>query len=581
MAMNRRPSLLVNYVMSSDNINEKRSRSQSLSSAAKVANARSALPSLRKDHGHGTTALTGVALPPIRADNNGDNTTDDSNGEGEGEVTDDDVDVRNKIMMDLNGLTLDEKEKRLATSYRMQIWKLVFRCLGRTSLHGCPFLSQSIKSAVKITYWVALIALSFTLMVYSLTAISVQFAERRTFLSSSNHFPKQLPFPAVTICNLNSFRSSAIPANFTTNEVVLFLNSISAEPWLSDQFDVDAFIRKYEQVYGSNRAFLGNFGHKLENMLLTCNFESRPCDTSDFVTTVTSLGLCYTFNSGENQPVVYTDKYGYENGLRVTLNTEVYEYFTAEDDSTGFYIFVHNQGYIPYIGTNRGFTVSSGQRTEIAISKTDVYLLKPPYGECNNHVTLELFDEYSRESCLIECETNSAIGFCGCKAEFMPGDATICSLNETVRCLNVHSEQFEPQLCDCPVPCEGVLYDTKFSYSKYPASHYFDIINTTAYLNSTTSPLPDFIVSRTTINGSDIIYLNSNASRFFFDTNYLTFYIYYDTLEYTEIEEVVEYNLFQYIADFGGFLGFFTGAGFLTFFETMELIYGAVYPNVD
>ena len=576
--MNRRPSLLLNYVISNDNVNEKRSRSQSVQSAAKVANARSALPSLRKDHGHGAKLLTGVALPPITVDKDGDN-TDDSNGEGE--ITGDDVDVKNKIMMDLNGLVLDEKEKRLATSYRIQIWKLVFRCLGRTSLHGCPFLSQSIKSAVKITYWVALIMLSFTLMVYSLTAISVQFAERRTFLSSSNHFPKQLPFPAVTICNLNSFRSSAIPPNFTTDEVVLFLNSISAEPWLSDNFDVDGFIRKYEQVYGSDRAFLGNFGHLLENMLLTCYFESTPCDTSDFVTRVTSLGLCYTFNSGENQPVVYTDKYGYENGLRVTLNTEVYEYFTAEDDSTGFYVFVHNQGYVPYIGTNRGFTISSGQRTEIAVSKTDVYLLKPPYGECNDHVTLALFDEYSRESCLIECETNSAVGFCGCKAEFMPGNARICSLNETVRCLNVHSEQFEPQLCDCPVPCEAVLYDTKFSYSKYPASHYFDIINTTAYLNSTTSPLPDFIISRTTINGSDIIYLNSNASRFFFDTNYLTFYIYYDTLEYTEIEEVVEYNLFQYIADFGGFLGFFTGAGFLTFFESMELIYGAVYPNVD
>ena len=576
--MNRRPSLLLNYVISSDNVNEKRSRSLSLPSA-KVDNARSALPSLRKDNGQSGKLLAGVALPPIRV-NSDDDDNDDENADGNNEeIIDNDADVKHKIMLDLYGASLDEKEKRLATSYRIQIWKLVFRCLGRTSLHGCPFLSQSIRSAVKITYWVSLILFSFALMIYSLTAISVQFAERRTFLSSSNHFPKQLPFPAVTLCNLNSFRASSIPPNFTTNEVVLFLNSISAEPWLSDQFDVDAFISKYEQVYGNNRSFLGNFGHRLENMLLTCYFESRSCDTSDFVTRVTSLGLCYTFNSGENQPVTYTDKYGYENGLRVTLNTEVYEYFTAEDDSTGFYVFIHDQGYVPYIGTNRGFTVSSGQRTEIAISKTDVYLLTPPYGECNDHVTLKLFGKYSRESCLIECETYSAVGFCGCKAEFMPGDATICSLNETVRCLNVHSELFEPQLCDCPVPCEGVLYNTKFSYSKYPATHYFDVINTTAYLNST--PLPDFIVSRTTINGSDIIYLNSQGSRFFFDSNYLTFYIYYDTLEYTEIEEVIEYNLFQYIADFGGFLGFFTGAGFLTFFEVIELIYGAVYPNID
>lgn len=577
MAGNRRPSLLLSYAVSEANVNEGRPRTNSVSAAAKVSNALSALHGLRentlpavKNYEHASNTLSEIVLPPIRA-NNDDRANDDG----------DDVKVRGNILpMNAFGASLGEKEKKLATTYRIQIWKLVFRCLSRTSLHGLPYLAMSLRSAMKITYWITLILISLSLMIYSLTAISVQFAERRTFLSSSHHFPKELPFPAVTLCNLNSFRRSSVPANFSIDEVILFLNYISAEPWLSDRFDVDTFIYKYDQVYGGNRSFLGNFGHKLEDMLLNCYFESRPCDISDFVTKITSLGICYTFNSGENQPVLYTDKYGYENGLRMTLNAEDYEYFTAEDDSIGFYVFVHAPGYVPYIGTYRGFTVSAGQRTEVSISKTDVYLLTPPYGECNDHVTLKLFDDYSRESCLIECETKSAVGFCGCKAEYMPGDGIICSLNETVRCLNTHSEQFEPQLCDCPVPCESVLYDAKFSYSKYPASHYLQIINTTTYLNSSTS-LPEFIITRTMTNGSDVLYLNTNASRDFFDNNYLSFYIYYDTLEYVEIEEVIEYNLFQYIADFGGFMGFFTGAGFLTFFEMIELIYGAIYPSID
>lgn len=568
MAGSRRPSLLLGYAMSKDNINETKIRSNSLPPAATVSNARSALPSLRKDH------LSRIPLRPITTnDNNGDES--DDNGDGDEE----DVTVMSKV--EIGYPSLDEKEKKLATSYRIQIWKLIFRCLSRTSLHGIPYLAMSVRSAVKITYWIVLLIISLALMIYSLTAISVQFAERRTFLSRTQYFPEQLPFPAITLCNLNSFRRSSIPSNFSIDEVILFLNYISAEPWLSDQFDVDAFVNKYDQVYGGNRSFLGNFGHKLEYMLLTCYFERRPCGISDFVTKVTSLGICYTFNSGENHPILYTDKYGYENGLHLTLNAEEYEYFTAEDDSTGFYVFVHAPGYVPYIGTYRGFTVSAGQKTEVSISKTDVYLLTPPYGECNDHVTLKLFDEYSRESCLIECETNSAIEFCGCKAEYMPGDGTTCSLNETVRCLNRHSEQFEPQLCDCPVPCEAVLYDTKFSYSRYPSRHYFRIVNSTAYLNSTSSPLPGFIITRTTINGSDVVYLNANATTDFFDTNYLSFYIYYDTLEYLEVEEVIEYDLFQYIADFAGFMGFFTGAGFLTFFEMMELIYGAVYPSIE
>lgn len=571
MAASRRPSLLLSYALSGSNMNEERPRSCSTPSAADNFNAQSAAlhSALHGRFGHG-----GTALPPIKANviNEGEDNI--------GEDAEEDVAVTNKFALS-NYFVLGEKEKRLATSYRIQIWKLVFRCLSRTSLHGWPYLALSLRSAVKMTYWIALFLISFILMVYSLIAISVQFAERRTVLSSSRHFPKQLPFPAVTLCNLNSLTKSSIPANFSTDEMLLFLNYISAEPWLSDQFNVDGFIRKYDQVYGGNRSFLGNFGHKLENMLLACYFENTPCTISDFVTKITSLGICYTFNSGENRPILETDKYGYENGLQVTLNAEEYEYFTAEDDSTGFYVFVHAPGYVPYIGTYRGFTVSAGQRTQVSISKTDVSLLTPPYGECNNHITLQLFGDYTRESCLIECETYSAIDYCGCKAEYMPGDEIICSLNETVRCLYEHIERFEPQLCDCPVPCKSVLYDTEFSYSRYPSQNYVQNINITAYLNFTTSPLPDFIITRSTINGTDLVYLNSNASTNFFASNFLSFYIYYDTLEYVEIEEVVEYNVFQYFADFGGFLGFFTGAGFLTFFEMIELIHGAIYPSVD
>ena len=571
MASNRRPSLLL--AVSESNVNETTGRLGSLSSAAGVSNARSAVQARKHSQTIAKKLLPQSTLPPIIRDSPDKESNDNDNGSGDADV------VGGKVVIDGSEIRLSEKEKKLATSYRMQIWKLVFRCLARTSLHGWPYIGLSLRSALKMTYWILLLVTSLILMVYSLYAVTYQYAERRTFLSSRHHFPKQLPFPAVTLCNLNSIRRSSLPASFTTDEVLLFLSYISPEPWLSERFDVDAFVRKYDQVYGGNNSFLSNFGHRLENMLLDCYFENRPCDISDFATKITSLGVCYTFNSGNNQPVLYTDKYGYENGLHVTLNAEAYEYFTAEHDSTGFYVFVHSPGYVPYIGTNRGFTVPTGQRTQVSISKTDFNLLTPPYGECNDHVELKFFDDYDRESCLIECETNSAITFCGCQAEYMPGDARICSLNETVQCLNRHSEQFEPQLCDCPVPCESVLYNTKFSYSKYPSRNYFQFINMTAFLNSTM--LPGFIITRNSTNGTDTLFLNANASTAFFNENFLSFYIFYDRLEYTEIEEVIEYDLFQFMADFGGFIGFFTGAGFLTSFEIIELLYGAIYPTIE
>ena len=494
----------------------------------------------------------------------------------------DEIDVDNdETAIDFREIDWSEKDRKLASSYRMQIWKLLFKCLARTSLHGLPYLGMSVRSPLKITYWVVLIIIALALMIYSLVAVSLQYGERRTFLSSQNHFPTKLPFPAVTLCNINSVRRSAVPVNFTTDQMILFLNYISAEPFLAAQVDVDGFVRMYDAVYNGSTSFLGNFGHSLDNMLLSCLFEGEYCNTSDFVTKVTSLGTCYVFNSGENRSVLSTENHGYDHGLHLILNAEEYEYFTAEDDSTGFYVFIHDPGYVPYIGAYQAFTVPAGKRTQVGITRTTYNLFQPPYGDCNDHVVLALFDDYTRESCLMECETVSAVEYCGCKAEYMPGDFRTCSLNESVRCLIAHSSQFQPQQCDCPVPCHSVVYDTKLSYASFPSSHYIQILNTTAFLSSSGLQIPDFILNSTVVNGSQVSYLNTNASREFFTSNYLSLSIFYETLAHVNVEEVVEYNSFQFFADFGGFLGFFTGAGFLTFFELIELIYGAINPSIE
>ena len=62
----------------------------------------------------------------------------------------------------------------------------------------------------------------------------------------------------------------------------------------------------------------------------------------------------------------------------------------------------------------------------MVITEERYRLLSPPDGQCNDHVTLTYFKSYSRESCLIECETQFSIIKCGCKAEYMPGSTRTC-----------------------------------------------------------------------------------------------------------------------------------------------------------
>ena len=63
----------------------------------------------------------------------------------------------------------------------------------------------------------------------------------------------------------------------------------------------------------------------------------------------------------------------------------------------------------------------------------NTFFQPPPYGECGSR-PLKYFSEYSRENCLVECQTDYSVRICGCKMYFMPGAAKMCTLKETAMC---------------------------------------------------------------------------------------------------------------------------------------------------
>ena len=157
----------------------------------------------------------------------------------------------------------------------------------------------------------------------------------------------------------------------------------------------------------------------------------------------------------------------------------------------GFNIFINDQDHFPYIGGVGGFSVSTGQLTQVVLSKVDYKLLSSG-GECTKGFNLKYFKSYSRLSCLAECFTDITVDICNCKAHYMPGPADVCKFTNPCWYTNV---TYNKEQCNYPFPCEFSTFQKRLSYAKFPAGHFTSLLNRSHFVS--TVPFPEFVVSTT------------------------------------------------------------------------------------
>ena len=485
----------------------------------------------------------------------------------------------NNSMDKLSVYALNDEEKKLAKKKIFIKSTTLFNFFSNTSLHALPLIVGNKRSNYRVILWIAIIFISLGLMLWALTAVTMQYAEKNTILYSTHNFNERLRFPAITICNKNLYRKSvAASVNIDVNKVVL-LNQLSNNPLFADIFGSNySYLFNTTDNAAGSVSYFNNSGHQIEQMLFYCRYATSKCTTQSFMQRTSTSGNCYTFNSGENgSTVLYSIEGGFMFGLELILNAEQYEYFLADSDSVGFNMFIHDQGHFPYYGGVNSFSISPGQSTQVALRKVDYKLQTPAGGgQCDDEITLKYFDSYSRLSCIVECVTDVIVSTCDCKGQGMPGPAPVCQLNDL--CIQrTIVERLDQERCDCPIACESTIYQKTLSYAKFPADHIALLLNNSNILSS--YPFPDFIISNGTDgNGKEYHYLNDNFTESFLSSNFAKVFIYYDELVSTTMEEGLRYTEFQYIADFGGYIGVFTGAGFLTFFEIVDLCYNVIRP---
>ena len=481
----------------------------------------------------------------------------------------------------LNSDNISESESERKLSQKVKLWETLHNYLLVTSFHGLPIIASTKSFFCALAFWMIPILLALGLMVWALISVTNQYFEMNIVLFSKLRYNNQLPFPAITICNKNYFRKSvAESTGVDLNEIAKFLLVASGNPFLLQDFDFDEFYDDHKELFeGENSTFhIHIAGHQLEQMLYSCKFAGKDCGLHDFTQRSSYYGNCYTFNSGINASVLYSNNSGQHYGLELILNAEEYEYFLADSISVGFNVFIHDPRYFPYYRNTGGFSITTGQETQVALRRFDYSVLTSEGGGQCGDVELKYFDGYLYSSCVVECLTDYVVGNCGCKLAYLPGPAEICNITNGCQ-YSAQGDFNEAAHCDCPFTCDFTLHERILSYSRFPASHFATLLRTSnVYLTNIDYQFPNFVISTEYVNGTEMQYLNENFNKSFLADNTLILRVYYDTLTSIKMEEGLEYSTFQFIADFGGYIGLFIGAGFLTIFEVIQLCCGLIRP---
>ncbi|KAL4608986.1 acid-sensing ion channel 4 [Arapaima gigas] len=413
------------------------------------------------------------------------------------------------------------------------------------SLHGINHIFVSGRLGVRQTLWALAFLVSLAFFLYQAAKCAISYLEHPHVTALSEEASREMVFPAVTICNINRFRFSAL----TDADIYHLANLTGLPPKNKDGHkpaDLEYPAPDMQDIF--NRT-----GHQLEEMLKSCNFSGQNCTAEDFTVVYTRYGKCYMFN-GNKTTLRKTKQGGMGNGLEIMLDIQQDEYLPIwkETNETsleaGIRVQIHSQDEPPYIH-ELGFGVSPGFQTFVSCQEQRLTYLPQPWGNCRDS-TEELipgYDTYSISACRLHCETKEVLKECNCRMVHMPGNTTICPPSK-IKCVDnalIMLQKKPSSTCPCQTPCNLTRYGKELSMVKIPSR------GSARYLAKKFNKTEEYIRD-----------------------NFLVLDVFFEALNYETIEQKKAYDVAGLLAgDIGGQMGLFIGASVLTILEIFDYVY--------
>ena len=234
--------------------------------------------------------------------------------------------------------------------------------LRRRQFSGRTFKCTYRRLKIRRIVWLVILLLCVAGTSYILRNDFVKIINRPTSTTLSTTTETSLDFPAVTVCNLNIF--SATTANEVDSAVVPDLRTVfKGTPDICHNI-LDTYIG----LEGTD--FTELIKVTPQELISKCRFGGEECDIStDFVPTLTRLGVCFTFNSGQSgTPIRKANGAGVRNGLQLQLKVDQSDYIATFAGDAGLKIAVHPQSEPP-LPDELGVAVPPGSNAFISFKK--------------------------------------------------------------------------------------------------------------------------------------------------------------------------------------------------------------------
>ncbi|RZB39142.1 sodium channel protein Nach-like [Asbolus verrucosus] len=358
-----------------------------------------------------------------------------------------------------------------------------------TSIHGLKYtVKRGIVLYEKI-FWILVVLVGLSGAGYMTMLFWGRYRSNPTRTSILTAYAPNtaVPFPAVTICNINRIMANQVDdfikrlvmqedqeeivrrafpqlLSFTSMSVRNYnmteLNILQAVLSENDYTDISLIMRKITQP--------------CEEMLVKCmwQFKTVPCGQL-FDDTFTTDGPCCSFNyireyKDTSRKPIYTPFNGFNSGLQVLLDPNVQPVQYSSLHSSGLKVMVHNPWDYPGSGSIYKI-VSAGRQSYLQVSASkivcseDIRRLSVGQRQCaySEEVSLKYFRLYSDTNCLTECEERYLHQKCGCVPFYFPfSTRKVCNIT-SIPCLDesIGSTLVNiTKACNCPSQCEDIFY---------------------------------------------------------------------------------------------------------------------------
>ncbi|KZC12404.1 Sodium channel protein Nach, partial [Dufourea novaeangliae] len=486
-----------------------------------------------------------------------------------------------------------------------------------TSLHGLRYVGDTNMTIVERVFWI----ISFTLAVLT-AGYYIWFLYRKWVstpiiisLSPESVSLNEVPFPSVTICNMNNVkRSEAVRINAGKDgrKKLLLEDRCNFETNFT-AYDLD----ESEITWNSMLHFMINVSQSCTEMLHLCKWHGNATDCEKiFNPTMTDEGICCNFNSVHKKylfynPLDWSDlnitfpfnsidwnpETGYDEnvladsipwrpygagqfyGLTLVLDTDISEYYCSSSASVGFKMLLHNPVETPKIA-EFAFTVTPGEETRIIvtprISTASKSIISVPQRKRKCFFTserkLRYYRTYTQKNCVLECEANFTQKICNCVQYYMPksSNTPICEKKDDLCATNARRAMemklyddesgitsinvSETPSCNCYPGCYEINYNAEVSQSKLVPT--FSIAN-------------DFV----------------KKDRNYFSENMAVVHLFFVESQFTKYVKNELFGFTEFLSSTGGLLGLFMGFSFLSLVEIFYFltlrVWCRIYKNRD